>query len=119
MEVSRVDILGVPVMAHWLTIQQGTMRLQVQSLALLGGLRIWRCCGLWCKSQAWFGSCVAVALAGAYSSDLTPSLEPPYAMGTALEKARKKKSGHSCLVPHLAGQFLVFSPLSIMLVIGF
>ena len=52
------------------------MRLQVQSLALLSGLRIQRCRELWCRSQTRLGSCVAVALAqaGGYSSDQTPSL---------------------------------------------
>ena len=39
------------------------MRLQVRSLALLSGLRIQRCRELWCRSQMWLGSHVAVALA--------------------------------------------------------
>ena len=44
---------GVPVLAQWKQIRLGTMRLQVQSLALLRGLRI-RCCHkLWCRSQTW------------------------------------------------------------------
>ena len=38
------------------------MRVQVQSLALLIGLRIRRCCELWCRLQAWLGSWVAVAV---------------------------------------------------------
>ena len=38
----------------------GTMRLQVQSLALLSGLRIWHCCELW---QMRLGSGVAVPVA--------------------------------------------------------
>ena len=52
------------------------MRLQVQSLPLLSGLRIWRCRELWCRLQTRLGSHVAVALAEAsgYSSDSTPSL---------------------------------------------
>ena len=38
--------------------------------------RIWRFPQLWCRLQTRLGSCVAVALAqaGGYSSDLTPSL---------------------------------------------
>ena len=50
------------------------MRTQVQSLASLGGLRIWCCHELWCKSQIQLGSGVAVAVAqaGGYSSDSTP-----------------------------------------------
>ena len=47
----------------WLSgprIQLGTMRLQVQSLASLRGLRIWCCRELWCRLQMWLGSCIAV-----------------------------------------------------------
>ena len=39
----KTSILGVPIMAQWKEIRLGTMRLQVQSLALLSGLRIWCC----------------------------------------------------------------------------
>ena len=49
-------------MAQWKQIQLGTMRLQVQALASLSGLRIWCCRELWYRSQMWLGSCVAVAL---------------------------------------------------------
>ena len=37
---------------------------------------IWHCCALWCRSQIWLRSHVAVAVvkAGGYSSNLTPSL---------------------------------------------
>ena len=41
---------GVPVVAHWKRIQLGTMRLRVQSLALLSGLTIWCCRELWYSS---------------------------------------------------------------------
>ena len=54
--------IGVPVMAQQKQIQLGTMKLQVQSLALLSGLRIWRCCKPWYRSQTWLGSLVAVAV---------------------------------------------------------
>ena len=52
------------------------MRLQVRSLPLLSGLRIWRCYELWCRSQMQLRSHVAVAVlqASGYSSDWTPSL---------------------------------------------
>ena len=36
---------------------------EIQSLALLCGLRIWHCCELWCGSQMLLGSFVAVAAA--------------------------------------------------------
>ena len=44
-------------------IPLGTMTLQVRSLASLGGLRIRHCCELWCRSQTWLGSGIAVAVA--------------------------------------------------------
>ena len=52
------------------------MRLWVQSLALLSGLKIQRCLELWCRSKTRLGSGIAVALAqaGSYSSDWTSSL---------------------------------------------
>ena len=50
--------------------------MQVRSLALVGSLRIWHCCDLWCMLQLCLRSGVAVAVvqAGSCSSDLTPSL---------------------------------------------
>ena len=56
--------MGVPVVAQWLTNPWlGTMRLRVQSLALLSGLRI-RCCReLRCRSQMRLGSGVAIDVA--------------------------------------------------------
>ena len=54
------------------------MRMWVQSLASLNGSRVQYCCELWCRSNIWLGSGVAIAMAVAYasscSSDLTPSL---------------------------------------------
>ena len=52
------------------------MRLQVQCLASLSELRIWRCLELWCRLQTGLASSVAVAAAqaGGCSSDQTPSL---------------------------------------------
>ena len=47
---------------------------------------------LWYRSQARLRSRIAVALAQAcgYSSNETPSREPPYAVGAAPEKTKKK-----------------------------
>ena len=69
-------LLGVPVVAQGKQIWPVSMRMQVQSLALLGGVRIRRCHELWCRSWMWLGSGVAVAImqTGGCSSDLTPSL---------------------------------------------
>ena len=48
------------------------MRMGVQSLASLSGLRIWCCHKLWCWSWMWLGSHVALTVAVAVL--LTPSL---------------------------------------------
>ena len=50
-------------MVQWKQIQLRTVKLQVQSLASLSGLRIQRCHELWHRSQVRFGSRVAVATA--------------------------------------------------------
>ena len=76
-------------MAQQKRIQLGTMRLQVQFLDLLSGLRIWHCSELWYRSQVWLWlwlSPEAVALIG------PPDWEPPYALGAALKSKKKKKS---------------------------
>ena len=66
------------------------MRLRVQSLALLSGLRIWRCCELWCRLQTQLRSCIAVALAN--TDPISPlAWEPPCAVGAALEKTKRQK----------------------------
>ena len=73
-----------------------TMRLQVRSLASLSGLRMQHCGELWCRSQTWLGSGVAVAVAqaGSYSSDLTPHLGTSICCGSSPKKHTppKKKS---------------------------
>ena len=64
-----------------------SMRMQVQSLALLSGSRIQCCRELWCRLQMWPGSVLlwpwrrpaAVALIGPLA------WEPPYAMGVAVK----------------------------------
>ena len=50
-------------MAQQKRIQLGTMRLRVQSLASLSGLRIRGCRELWCRLQTQLGSRVAMAVA--------------------------------------------------------
>ena len=55
--------LGVPVVAQWLMNRLGTMRLRVRSLPLLSGVRIRRCCELWCRLKTRLGSRIAVAVA--------------------------------------------------------
>ena len=78
-------------MAQWKQIQLGTMRLRVQSLASLSGLRIQCCCELCCRSQMWLGSHVAVAVASGYRSDWTPSLGTSICQECGPEKKKKKE----------------------------
>ena len=68
------------------------MRLRVRSLPLLSGLTIQCCRELWCRSQTWLGSRVAVALALAATAPIRPlDWEPPYAMGASQEMAKRPK----------------------------
>lgn len=59
---------------------------------MISGLNIWRRHELWCRSQTELRSQIAVAVvqADGYSSDLTPSWEPPCAVGEALKSGKKK-----------------------------
>ena len=52
----------LPIVVQWKRIRLGTMRLSVQFLALLSGLRIWCCPELWCRSQMRLRSGIAVAV---------------------------------------------------------
>ena len=65
--------------------------------ASLSGLRICCCSELWCRSQTWRVSLVAVALglASSYSSDWTPSLETSVCCGYGPKKTKKKKKKKS------------------------
>ena len=67
------------------------MRLWVSSLASLSGLRIWHCCGLWCRSQTQLKSDVSVAQASICSSDWTPSLGTSIYCKFSLKKQKRKK----------------------------
>ena len=49
-------------MAQQKQILLGNLSLWVQSLASLSGLRAWHCHELWCGSQTWLGSGIAMAL---------------------------------------------------------
>jgi len=63
---------------------------------LLNGLRIRHCCELWRRLQTWLGSRVLLWLRlwrrpAATAPIQPPAWEPPYAVGAALEMAKKKK----------------------------
>ena len=68
------------------------MRTQVQSLTLLGGLRIWHCHELWCRLQTQLGSRVAVVWhrPAAVAPNQPLVWEPPYAVGAALKRQKVK-----------------------------
>ena len=99
------------------------MRMWVGSLALLGELRIQRCCKLWCRSQMWLGSGVArpMVQAGNCSSDLTPSPGTFICCGWVLKK--KKIKGYWCIIhsvqPLLFRQENVSSALVLSLLVNF
>ena len=80
-------------MAQGKRIRLGTLRLWVQSLALISGLGIWHCHELWFRSPTWLRSRVAmpVVQAGSYSSDSTPSLGTSICLGCLKRKKEKKK----------------------------
>ena len=91
--LSRIYLLGVPIVAQQKRIRLGTMWLKVRSLALLSGSRIQCCCELWCRSQTQLGSDVAVAVvqAGGCSSNSTPSLGTSMCCGCGPKKRPKKE----------------------------
>ena len=70
-----------------------SMRMHIQSLASLSGLRTWCCCELWCRSQMRLGSWVAVAVAqaGSYSSNSPPSLGTSICHRCSPKEEKKKK----------------------------
>ena len=86
-------VTGVPVMVQPKRIWLGDMRLRVRSLVSLSGLRIWRCCELWCRSQMRLRSSIVWLwcrpAATAPIRDL--AWEPPQAVGVALKKRQKTK----------------------------
>ena len=81
--------MGVLVVAKWKLV---SMSLQVQSLALLSGLRIWRCWELWCGLHTHLGSGIAVAVVwlAAVAPIWPPSWELLYAAGVIPSKKKKK-----------------------------
>ena len=80
-------------MAQQKPMQLGTMRLQVRSLAFLGGLRIWHCLELWCRSKMWLRSGIAVVWRRPAAVALVGPLtwKSPYVAGAALKKKKKGK----------------------------
>jgi len=58
----KKKVQGVSVVAQWKRIRLVSMRMQVQTLASISGLRIWHGHDPWCRLQMWLRSHVAVAV---------------------------------------------------------
>ena len=85
----KVDGCGVPVLEQQTRIWLGTMRLRVQTVASLSGLRIWHCHELWYRLQTLLGSwCRPAAVALIWPL----AWEPPYAVDAVL-KGEKNVGG--------------------------
>ena len=80
-----------------------SLRMQVRSLALLSGLRIWCCHKLQRRLQKQLGSCVAAAVAYVAAAAPTQPLawELPYAADVAIKEKKKKKSSIEDLLPYV------------------
>ena len=77
-------------MAQWKWIWLASMRMWVWSLASLSGLGKLHCRELWCRSQMWLGSRVAVAVVHSYSSNSTLGLGISMCCRWGPKKKRKK-----------------------------
>ena len=106
------------------------MRMQVQSPTSLSGLRIQLYGELWCRSQRWLGSCVAMAVvqADSCSSSSTPNLGT-FICHSAAAKTQQKRL-YICTIKSRDGeQYLAFffrvnamqdgSPIHIFLEMGY
>ena len=65
MKILKIKKIQGEQFLSWLSrlrIRLVSMRMQVQSLALLSGLKIRYCHELWCRSQTRLGSLVAMAV---------------------------------------------------------
>ena len=81
-------------MAQRLTNRLVSRRTQLRSQPSFSGLRIQHCHELWCRSQMWLrsGVAVAVAVAGSCPSNLTPSLWISICHGCSLKRQGEKKT---------------------------
>ena len=80
-------------MAQWLT--NSTRNHEVADLipGLLQGLRIWRCCELWCRLQTPLGPILLwLWHRPAATAPIRPlAWEPPYAAGVALKRKKRER----------------------------
>ena len=70
------------------------------TLASLSGLKIWHCHELWCRSQMWFESGIAVAVVQASSCSSNSTFVPGTSIcyGAALKRQTNKKITYTILV---------------------
>ena len=98
---SRISCCGSAV-TNW----QVSMRMRVQFLASLSGLRIWCCHDLWRRLQTWFRFFIAVLWRRpAAAAPIHPlAWKLPYAMGVALKRKKKKRERErdNCNIPMVA-----------------
>ena len=102
---STRQTIGVPIVAQWKWIWLASMRTKVWSLASLSGLGIQHCRVLWCRTQTWLGSGVAVAVAqaGGYSSEDSWPGNLPSAEGVALKRLKQNWKTNSKTVNIASG----------------
>ena len=76
-----------------------SLRMQVWSLALITGLRIWYCYKLKCRLQMQLGSCTAVMRSRppAAAPIWLLTWEIPYATGVALKRKKERKKKKGCI----------------------
>ena len=94
--------MGVPTVA-----QQVTNLTSIhEDVALLSGLWIQRCHELWCRSQLWLGSVIAVAVTqdSSCSSDSTPSLGTSICLRGSPKNHKRERERKKCLHGTLSGE---------------
>ena len=68
-----------------------SMRMRVQSLVSLSGLRFWCCGELWCRSETWFRSHITIWRRVAAAAPIWPlAWKLPYVIGAALKSKNKQ-----------------------------
>ena len=91
--IVKNHMFGVPIVAQRLQTRLVSMRIRVQFLASLSGLRIWRCCKLWHRLQMWlrYGVLRLWQKPAVAALIRLPPWELPYATGAAIKKKKKKR----------------------------
>ena len=87
------SFMEFPIIVQWEQVQLVSMRMKVQSLASLGGLRIWCCHELWCRSKMWLRCRIALIRPLAW--------EIPYASGVSLKIKTNKKQMFLALMANI------------------